>query len=257
MVIISLNSNYCNNLNLWLLPYPKDPAHQLSWLVNQLYSAEQSNKKVYIISHIPPGTKSCVAAWSKQYSRIVLRFSSIILGQFYGHTHYDEFSIVYSNKSEPIGVGYIAPSLTPHDGMNPGYRIYLTDGHSPDATHLILDHQTYYFDLHQANTNNKSIDYKLEYTAKDSLNMTDMSPHSWSQYVSRLLTDEAEWSNFYYRLTRSGPMSQECDRKCKHMLLCRLVTFDSADTSHCDALEQFLPQDNIIQEDDDDWWDEE
>ena len=37
-----------------------------------------------------------------QYARIVERFSNIIRGQFYGHTHYDEFSVLFNNQSEPV-----------------------------------------------------------------------------------------------------------------------------------------------------------
>ena len=33
-----------------------------------------------------------------------------------------------------ISLAYMAPSLTPHDGLNPGYRVYLTDSSDPEAT---------------------------------------------------------------------------------------------------------------------------
>merc|ERR1719410_1289023 len=126
LTIISVNNNFCNNLNLWLLPHPRDPANRLTWLVEELHKAETSGGKVYIISHIPPGLSDCLVSWSHQYTRIVTRFSNIILGQFYGHTHFDEFSVLYNSQGEPISVGFIAPSVTPHDGLNPAYRIYLT-----------------------------------------------------------------------------------------------------------------------------------
>ena len=40
-----------------------------------------------------------------------------------------------------ISLAYIAPSLTPHDGLNPGYRVYLTDSSGPEATHVVRDCQ--------------------------------------------------------------------------------------------------------------------
>ena len=100
MTILSVNSNFCNNYNLWLLPWPEDPAGQLAWLVQELTSAENSGSMVYIISHIPPGLTNCLSAWSHQvrptqchtrclnnnnnlqYARIVERFSNIIRAQF-------------------------------------------------------------------------------------------------------------------------------------------------------------------------------
>jgi hypothetical protein len=53
------------------------------------------------------------------------------VGQFFGHTHLDEFEVFYGGGVEektPVSVAYLAPSLTPHDGLNPAYRIYHIDG---------------------------------------------------------------------------------------------------------------------------------
>ena len=50
---------------------------------------------------------------------------------FYGHTHLDEISLFFSDEDdyeEPINIAYLAPSLTPVDAVNPGYRIYTIDG---------------------------------------------------------------------------------------------------------------------------------
>ena len=38
--------------------------------------------------------------WSHEYNRIVRRFNNTILGQFFGHTHNDEFEIFYGNKRQ-------------------------------------------------------------------------------------------------------------------------------------------------------------
>ena len=84
------------------MSHSQAPAGQLVWMVEELMAAEKSGSMVYIISHIPPGLTNCLAAWSHQYTRIIQRFSNIIRGQFYGHTHYDEFSVLYNNQSEPV-----------------------------------------------------------------------------------------------------------------------------------------------------------
>ena len=65
--------------------------------------------------------------WSHEYNRIVKRFKNTIAGQFFGHTHYDEFQIFF-NDSEAINIAYLAPSETSLDGLNPAYRIYTIDG---------------------------------------------------------------------------------------------------------------------------------
>ena len=47
--IISLNMNYCNNKNWWLLLNSTDPATELQWFIYELQSAEFSNEKVHVI----------------------------------------------------------------------------------------------------------------------------------------------------------------------------------------------------------------
>ena len=69
LTVISLNSNFCNNLNLWLLPSPRDPTNQLLWLYHQLVQAEVSHSKVHIISHIPPGSSSCLSKYKLSLTR--------------------------------------------------------------------------------------------------------------------------------------------------------------------------------------------
>ena len=64
--------------------------------------------------------------WSHEYNRIVKRFKNTIAGQFFGHTHFDEFQIFF-NDSEAINIAYLAPSETSLDGLNPAYRIYTID----------------------------------------------------------------------------------------------------------------------------------
>ena len=74
--------------------------------------------------------------WSGEYGRLVHRFCNTIAGQFYGHTHTDEFEVFFGHpnvgesRREAENVLYIAPSQTPINGVNPSYRIYIIDGKS-------------------------------------------------------------------------------------------------------------------------------
>lgn len=96
--IISLNMNYCNNKNWWLLLNSTDPATELQWFIYELQSAEFSNEKVHVIGHIPPGHPDCLKVWSRNYYRIISRYESTITAQYFGHTHYDEFEVFYDPK---------------------------------------------------------------------------------------------------------------------------------------------------------------
>ena len=58
--LISLNTNFCNNMNFWLLINFEDPHKHLHWLYNQLLKAEFRKEKVFIIGHIAPGLSDCL-----------------------------------------------------------------------------------------------------------------------------------------------------------------------------------------------------
>ena len=58
---------------------------------------------MHILGHIPPGHVDCVRVWSANFNAIVGRYSHIIAGQFYGHTHLDEFQLFFSKeKNEKV-----------------------------------------------------------------------------------------------------------------------------------------------------------
>lgn len=50
------------------------------------------------------------------------RYESTITGQFFGHTHMDEFEMFFdeTDKTRPVGVAFIAPSVTTYVDLNPG-----------------------------------------------------------------------------------------------------------------------------------------
>ena len=73
LLVISLQTNYCNNGNWWLLINGTDPANQLHCLVNELQSAEDKHEKVHIIGHIPAGHGDCIKTWSYNYHKIINR----------------------------------------------------------------------------------------------------------------------------------------------------------------------------------------
>lgn len=122
--LISLNTNYCYNLNFWVYANSVDPLGQLKWLVQVLLESEDKNEKVHIIGHACPST--CLSSWSRAYYEIINRFADIITGQFFGHSHYDFFKIFYdlSNNNTAIGVAFVTPSVSSYTLVNPGYRIY-------------------------------------------------------------------------------------------------------------------------------------
>lgn len=232
--IISLNMNYCNDLNWWLLLNTTDPLGELQWLINQLENAEVTGEKVHIIGHIPPGTFDCMKMWSANYYRIVNRYESTIRGQFFGHTHFDEFEMFYDDaERRPASVAYVGPSVTPYASLNPAYRIYVVDGNRTDASWAVLDHETYFLNLTEANLSGRD-DWNFLYAAKSAYNMTSMQPDEWQHVWSRLATNDTFFQRFYRHSHRGSAAAAPCnDALCRRNWLCRLRSGRSGDAPSC------------------------
>ncbi len=63
------------------------------------------------------------------------RYENIIKGQFYGHTHWDHFTVFFNEEGAPSNVAFITPSMTTFEELNYGYRIFHVDGlRGPEST---------------------------------------------------------------------------------------------------------------------------
>jgi len=217
--IVSLNMNYCNNKNWWLLLNATDPAQELSWLVYELQAAELNQEKVHILGHIPPGHTDCLAVWAKNYYRIVDRYSATVSAQFFGHTHYDEFSLTGSGVNAS-GVMYIGPSITPYPSLNPGYRLYHVE---KQHNKMVTDHETWVMDLGKANRFGRPHWYRL-YSARQAYGMASLAPQEWDRLVHRMAADERLFQKYYRFYMKAASVRDKCDAECKKRLLCDIVS---------------------------------
>jgi len=233
--LVSLNMNYCNNENWWLLLNMTDPAQELQWLITVLQSAEDNHEKVHIIGHIPAGHTNCIKRWSHHYYQIINRYESTIAAQFFGHTHKDSFIIFHDEEdpSRPVNTAYIGPSVTPYQGLNPAYRIYEFDGFYPESTFAVLDHINYIANLSEANQPGQSPVWKKEYSAKEQYNMKSMFPADWQILYNRLKEDSSLFNTFHKFYYKSHPPKTPCGHHCKRSLLCSLEQGRSHDPTQC------------------------
>ena len=67
---------------------------------------------MHIIGHIPPG--HCLKNWSWNYYKIIARYENTLAGQFFGHTHVDEFEMFHDEEtlSRPLAVAFLAHGET-------------------------------------------------------------------------------------------------------------------------------------------------
>ncbi|CAH4031126.1 sphingomyelin phosphodiesterase isoform X2 [Pieris brassicae] len=219
--IISLNMNYCNNKNWWLLLNSTDPATELQWLIYELQSAEFSGEKVHIIGHIPPGHSDCLKVWSRNYYAIINRYESTITAQFFGHTHFDEFEVFYdpNDLGRATSVAYVGPSVSPYYDLNLGYRIYYVDGDHDATTRLVVDHETWIMNLKEANLFGYPIWYKL-YSARSAYMMSALRPEDWDRFIDNMTEKEDLFNLYHKHYWKNSPRRGICDGECRKRLIC-------------------------------------
>ncbi|XP_072515418.1 sphingomyelin phosphodiesterase [Salminus brasiliensis] len=245
--VVSLNMNFCARENFWLMVNSTDPAGQLQWLVHILQEAENKGEKVHIIGHIPPGL--CLSSWSWNYYHIVNRYEGTITGQFFGHTHVDEFQMFYDEETmtRPVGVAYIAPSVTTYINLNPGYRVYYVDGNYPGSSRFVLDYDTFILNLTLANGYQDEVTglakpepdpaWSLLYRASKAYGMPTLFPSNWDALIKDFFTDDRIFQHFWYFMHK-GHVSEPCKDVCKSSLICFLRSGRYDLLEQCDLLER-------------------
>jgi len=219
--LISLNMNYGNSGNWWLWIKSADPAGQLQWFADTLLKAEQAGEKVHVIGHIPPD--HCMKWFSYNYYSIISRFYDTISGQFFGHTHHDEMRMFYDIEtfSKPIGVAYIAPSVTTYHALNPGYRIYTVDGQQGNSTWHVTDVNTYYADLVKA-AKIGQLHFEHEYNTKETYGMKGLTPGDWDKTLYKFLDDPELFQKFYKAYYKQYQKAR-CVGTCLNSYVCTML----------------------------------
>lgn len=229
--LVSLNMNFCARENFWLMVNSTDPAQQLQWLVHVLQTSETKGEKVHIIGHIPPSL--CLASWSWNYHHILNRYEGTVAGQFFGHTHLDQYQMMYdeADLSRPVGVAFIAPSVTTYVNLNPGYRVYYVDGSYPGSSRLVLDHETFILNLTEANHRpgapsepDPDPRWTRLYRATEAFGLSTLFPAQCELLTRALATDDRLFQRFWF-LQHKGHVSEPCRDACRSAAVCFLRSF--------------------------------
>ncbi|XP_060522068.1 acid sphingomyelinase-like phosphodiesterase 3a [Cylas formicarius] len=244
------------NTNLMKRPEEKDEdaMRQWDWLENVLEKFKRSGLTVYLVGHIPPGRDERHKGPTQQshfmytnhhntrYLKIVRQYSSIIVGQFFGHWHSDTFRVMYDNNKNPVSWAMLAPSVTPkrtHDGPNnPGLRLYKFD----KDTGQVFDYCQYYLDLSSANFNGKA-EWVVEYNFSTYYGISDINPANLHSLAEKLtqptqdsVTDNNSLFNKYYRANSvkiNSRTSNNCDVQCIYGHYCAITKMDFDEHDEC------------------------
>lgn len=104
LAVISLNTLYFFESNAAVdgcrLDDPDDAgSEQLDWLASQLRVMRSHNMKAWIIGHVAAIRKDWYDECLGRYSRLVLEFRDVIVGQTYGHMNTDHFFFIEQDDS--------------------------------------------------------------------------------------------------------------------------------------------------------------
>ncbi|EPB80531.1 Ser/Thr phosphatase family protein [Ancylostoma ceylanicum] len=204
-----------------------DPDGTLTWLIKQLKDAEAAGDLVHILAHIPGGDSEALEGWALNYYKVVNRFQNTIAGQFFGHTHSEEFYVTYedpeSASTRPTSVVYSAPSLTTYSEYFPAYRVYKLDGAYSGSSYQVIDFEEWYFNITEANANSKNPQWKQLYASvNQEYGLKSQAPSEWSNMIERMRTDDVLFEKYrenYYRRSKYDGIGN-CDEKCKRGWLC-------------------------------------
>uniref|UniRef100_A0A914PM50 Sphingomyelin phosphodiesterase n=1 Tax=Panagrolaimus davidi TaxID=227884 RepID=A0A914PM50_9BILA len=233
--LVSLNNAMGDSNNFYLFINQTDPDGTMTWFLEQLEDAERNGDKVHVVAHIPGGGGEALEGWAINYYNAVNRFEDTIVAQFFGHTHSEEYNVVYEDpenaQSRPTGIVYSAPSLTTYSEFNPAYRIYTIDGNYPGSSFRVIDFEEYFLNLTVANANPDSpTKWETLYSsAKTEYGLTEISASEWNNLIGRMLNDDTLFNKYRKNKYRRSDMS--CGQQCKLDELCSI-----RQAHHSDAL---------------------
>lgn len=248
--IISLNTNlYYSPNNVTL--NKTDPANQFEWLENTLNISQQNKEKVYIIAHVPVGylpytnnTTAMREYYNEKLIDIFRKYSSVIAGQFYGHTHRDSIMVLSDIKGNPISSLFVAPAVTPVKSVserqtnNPGVRLFRYDPHD----YKLLDMAQFYLNLTDANLKENAT-WKLEYILTQTYDIKDLQPENLYGLAKQFASQESKQFRKYYNyFFVSYDNSVICNEICKVFQICAIMNLDR--TSYIDCLKQYYIKHN-------------
>lgn len=219
-----------------------DPAGQFEWLEKTLEKAAENREKVYIIGHVPVGflpfARNITAIRENYNERLVTifrKYSHVIAGHFYGHTHKDSIMVLLDKEGQPVNSLFVSPAVTPIKNLaelysnNPSFRMYLYN----NKDYTMLDIWQYYLNLTEANEKQRS-DWTLEYIMTEAFGLTDLQPQSLLQLgLSFMLPQTKSFDKYFNHFMVSYNDSIICDGICKVSQVCSVLFLDQLSYSRC------------------------
>lgn len=255
--VISLNANMWfleNYYNYWQVGQDPDPSGLFRFLSDQLLECEKQGLRAWVMAHVPMGgqTGNAFAPATQVFTQIIERFSPhVVAGVFFGHTHRDEFQILYSKNAtekvaeNAVNVAFLDESITPYKWYNPGWRYYEVDAKTFQITNI----HHYYMKLNETFTEVPSINdtetikpvWEYSYSSRDAYDPKGQWPKDaplnatfWHN-VANMIRDDSSYRQLYLDYSyRHSPYVPTCDDgECIKNLYCYVTSFTVPQVIQC------------------------
>jgi len=215
--VISINSQYADGNNFYLLLKEDQNINQTTWLIQTLQRPRSIEEKVYIIAHIPLGSVQSQSFYASEMTEIFTNYSDVIINHFYGHTHDDQFEVLVSDTNEALTMLYVAPSVTTFYARNPSFRVYQYNTTSFE----VVDYYQFFFNMTKANSEDTEPTWELSYSAKSQYQLYDLSANSWLQLAEDLTSNNTLWQTWWDNFNTKVPTGQ-CQGSCRTGYICSM-----------------------------------
>ena len=150
------------------------------------------------------------------------RFRNTIVGQFFGHTHNDEFEVIPSllKNQGPAGVLNVAPSLTTYSNKNPSFRVIEFDS----VTKKMVNIHQYRLPLYKYNNSTAKPTFEKAYSMKEEYGLPDLSSKSF-QVIAESLKNSTSFTQKFYAnfMSQYSFQAKNCGQSCQQNLYCKLT----------------------------------
>ncbi len=214
---------------------------EMMWLQNELQAnAAMGAKanKLWLEYHIPPGidvfgsTRPGIisAMWDSSYNRRFLGFlntySNNITANFAGHTHMDDFRVLYNAEKKPVSFVHITPSISRSNGNYPGFQVF---SYSTGA-YALTNYKTYYLN---AKTDSPGTAWALEYDFNQQYGLAGVNAGSLATLRTKLATDATLQNAFMRCYEVSNMLHVNSVRRNWQCYWCGSGELNAADYVNC------------------------
>jgi len=186
---------------------------QDKWLNDTLATIRSRGEHAFILGHIFPTAGESTDVYNAWLLGYLQRYSDIIRGTFFGHSHKDEFKVRYSNNTMHIPPVLVGPSLMA-DQRDPCFRIY---NYSQSANELV-DYRQYCVDLDATNKADK-LEVYLDYAFRDEYGLPDATSSSYGTLVSEMNSDDDVAMKYCVHYIGEHPVGKVCDLELAKQLV--------------------------------------